>query len=61
MEHTRNNPIVVDDESNKETVVSDGVELKVEENEIAIPIPLPGHLVPIEDVEQVLPDELMGT
>ena len=41
-------PIVVDKE---ETAVSDrlGEELEIEENEIAIPIPAPGRLVPIED------------
>ena len=49
LEHTAANPIVVNEE---ETVV--------EENEVAIPIPVPGRLVPIEEV-QVLPDELVGT
>ena len=36
--------------------MSDGVnsgDLEVEENEVAIPIPVPGRLIPIEDVEQV--------
>ena len=61
LEHMRENPIVVDNESDGETAVSNGVELEVEENEVAIPIPPPGRLVPIEDVEQVLPDELVGT
>ena len=61
LEHTRENPIVVDEESKGEMAVSDGVELKVEENEVAIPIPPPGRLVPIEDVVQELPDELVGT
>ena len=28
---------------------------------MAIPIPPPGHLIPIEDVVQELPDELVGT
>ena len=47
----------------EETVVSDGSgeELEVEENEVAIPIPAPGRLVPIGDEVQVLPDELVGT
>ena len=60
LEHTRENPIMVDEE---ETVVSDrsGEELEVEENEVAIPIPVPGRLVPIEDEVQVLPNELVGT
>ena len=60
LEHTQVNPIVVDEE---ETVVSDrsGEELEVEENKVAIPVPVPGRLVPIEDEIQVLPDELVGT
>ena len=61
LEHTQENPIEVEDESEGETAVSNGVELGVEENEVAIPIPPPGHLVPIEDAVQVLPDELVGT
>ena len=41
LEHTQENPIVVDEE---ETAVSDGMgeELEVEENEVAISIPVPG-------------------
>ena len=61
LEHTQENPIMVDDE---EMVVSDrvnGEELEVEENEVAVPIPVPGRLVPIKDVVQVLPDDLVGT
>ena len=60
LEHTQESPIMVDEE---ETVVSDGLgeELEVEENEVAIPIPVPGRLVPIKDKVQVLPDELVGT
>ena len=64
LEHTQENPIMVDKETEGETVVSDGVggkELDVEENEVAVPIPVPGRLVPIMDMEQVLPDELVGT
>ena len=61
LEHTAANPIMVDEE---ETVVgggsSSGEELEIEENEVAIPIPVPGRLVPIKEV-QVLPDELVGT
>ena len=38
LEHTQDNPIVVEDKSDRETAVSDGVELEVEENEVAIPI-----------------------
>ena len=62
LEHTAANPIVVDEE---ETVVdvgsSSGEELETEENEVAIPVPIPGQLVPIEEEIQVLPDELVGT
>ena len=58
LEHTQENPIVVD---NEEAVVSNGEELEVEENEVAIPIPAPGRLVPIEDAVQVLSNELVGT
>ena len=62
LEHTAANPIVIDEE---ETVVeagsSSGEELEIEENEVAVPIPVPGRLVPIEEEVQVLPDELVGT
>ena len=62
LEHTAANPIVVDEE---ETVVeagsSSGEELEIEENEVAVPVPIPGRLVPIEEVVQVLPNELVGT
>ena len=62
LEHTAGNPIVVDEE---ETVVeagsSSGEELEIEENEVAILIPVPGCLVPIEEEIQELPDELVGT
>ena len=60
LEHTQANPIVVDEE---EMVVSDGSgeELEIEENEVAIPVPISGRLVPIKDEVQVLPDELVGT
>lgn len=61
LEHMQENPIMIDEESEGETVVSDGIELKVEENKVAIPILPPGCLVPIEDVVQKLPDELVGT
>ena len=60
LEHMQENPIVVDEE---ETAVSDGLgeELEMEENEVAIPIPIPSRLIPIEDEVQVLPDKLVGT
>ena len=63
LEHTVANPIVVDD--NETTVAeegsSSGEELEVIENEVAIPIPVLGQLVPIEEEIQVLPNELVGT
>ena len=58
LEHTQENPVIVDDE---ETAVSEGEELEVEENEVAVPILAPGRLIPIEDMVQVLPNELVGT
>ena len=62
LEHTAANPIVVNEE---ETVVEEGTnsgeELEIEENEVAVPIPVPSRLVPIEEAIQVLPDELVGT
>ena len=60
LEHMRANPIVVDEEG---TVVSDGFgeELEIEENKVAIPVLVPGRLIPIEDAVQVLSDELVGT
>ena len=62
LEHTAANPIVVDEE---ETVVeagsSSGEELEIEENKVAVPILVPGRLVPIEEEVQVLPDKLVGT
>ena len=62
LEHSAANPIVVNEE---ETVVeagsSSGEELEIEENEVAVPIPVPGRLVPIEEEIQVLPNKLVGT
>ena len=62
LEHTVANPIVVDDE---ETAVAEGSksgeELEIKENEVAVPIPVPGRLIPIEEEVQELPDELVGT
>ena len=42
LEHSQENPIMVDEESEGETVVSNRVELEIEENKVAIPIPPPG-------------------
>ena len=62
LEHTATNPIVVDeDEMVVEVGSSSGEELEVEENEVAVPIPVPGRLMPIEEEIQELPDELVGT
>ena len=62
LEHTAANPIVIDKE---ETVVVEdsksGEEVEIKENEVAVPIPIPSRLVPIEEVVQELPDELVGT
>ena len=61
LEHTRANPIIVDEE---ETVVENsrsGEELETKENKVAIPIPVPGRLIPIEEAVQELPDKLVGT
>ena len=61
LEHTQENSIKVEDDSEGEMAVSNGVELELEENEVVIPISPPGQLVPIEDTVQELPDELVGT
>ena len=61
LEHMAANPIVVDEE---ETIVEDsesGEELEIEENEVAVPIPVLGRLIPIKEAVQELPDELVGT
>ena len=62
LEHTAANPIVVDEEETAvEVGSSSGEELEIEENEVAVPIPVPGRLIPIEEEIQELPDELVGT
>ena len=61
LEHTQENPIVVEGE---ETAVEDsesGEELEIEENEVAIPIPIPDRLIPIKEAVQELPDKLVRT
>ena len=60
LEHMRANPIVVDEETVVESSKS-REELETEENEVAVPIPVPGQLVPIEEAVQELPDKLVGT
>ena len=62
LEHMAANPIMVDeDKMVVEAGSSSGEELEVKENEVAVPILVPGRLVPIEEDTQVLPDELVGT
>ena len=62
LEHMVANLIVVDEDDMVVEAGSDlGEELEIEENEVAIPIPVPGRLIPIEEGIQVLPDELVGT
>ena len=62
LEHTAVNPIMVNEEETAvEAGSSSGEELEIEENEVAVPIPAPGQLIPIEEDIQVLPDELVGT
>ena len=62
LEHMAVNPIVVDEEETVvETESSSGEELEVKENKVAVPIPVPGRLVPIEEEIQVLPDKLVST
>ena len=62
LEHTAANPIVVDkEEMVVEVGSSSGEELEIAENEVAVPIPMPGQLVPIEEEVQELPDEFVGT
>ena len=62
LEHMAANLIVVDDE---ETAVVEGSksgkELEIKENEVAVPIPVPGRLIPIKEEVQELPDKLVGT
>ena len=59
LEHSAANPIMVDNDTAVEE--SEGGEVEIKENEVAVPIPVPGRLVPIEEVVQVLPDELVST
>ena len=61
LEHTAANLIVVDGEEMVVEGSESGEELEIEENEVAVPIPMPGRLVPIEEAVQELPDELVGT
>ena len=61
LEHTAANPIVVNEEETAVAGSESGEELEIEENEVAVPIPVPGRLIPIEEVIQVLPNDLVGT
>ena len=61
LEHMAANPIVVDGEETVAVSSESGKELEIKENEVAVPIPVPGQLIPIEEAVQELPDELVGT
>ena len=61
LEHKQENPIVVDKEVTAVEGSESGEELEIEENEVAVPIPVTGRLIPIEEAVQELPDELVGT
>ena len=61
LEHMAANPIVVDDEEMAMAEEGSEEEVEIEENKVAVPIPVPGQLAPIEEVVQVLPDDLVGT
>ena len=61
LEHTQENPLVVDDEVTAVEGSKSGEELELEENEVAVPILILGRLVPIKEAVQELPDELVGT
>ena len=62
LEDSAANLIVVDDEETTVVGTSEsGEELEIKENEVAVPIPVPGRLVPIEEGIQELPNELVGT
>ena len=61
LEHTAANLIVMDEEEMVVEGNESGEELEIKENEVAVPIPVPGRLIPIEEVVQELPDELVGT
>ena len=61
LEHTMANPIVVDKEETAVAESESREELEIEENEVVVPIPVLGRLIPIEEVVQELPDELVGT
>ena len=61
LEHTAANPIIVDDEETAVAEDNSEEEVEIEENKVAVPIPVPGRLVPIEEAVQVLPDDLVRT
>ena len=60
LEYTQENPIIVDKEATAVEGSESGEELEIEENEMAVPILVPGRLIPIEEAVQELPDELVG-
>ena len=61
LEHTAANPIMIDEEEMAMAEDGSEEEVEIEENEVAVPILVPGHLVPIEEAVQELPEKLVGT
>ena len=61
LEHTQENPIMVDEEEMAVEGSESSKELEIEENEVVVPIPVLGRLIPIEEAVQELLDELVGT
>ena len=61
LEHMVANPIVIDEEKMAVVGSESEEELETKENKVAVPIPILGRLIPIEEVVQELPDELVGT
>ena len=54
LEHTATNPIVVDDEETAVAEDRSDEEVEIEENEVAVPVLVPGRLDPIEEVVHVI-------
>ena len=61
LEHSQDNPIVVDEDEMAVVEDRSEEEVEIEENEVAVPIPVPGRLVPIKEAVQELPEKLFGT
>ena len=61
LEHSAANPIVVDKEETAMAEDRSEEEIEIEENKVAVPIPVLGRLVPIKEAVQELPNKLVGT